>query len=77
MVRADAGGHIPASYGEFVEVFSHDMAETLPPHQSINHAIDLEPGCNLPSEHIYNLLELELRTLEADIEANLANGILQ
>jgi hypothetical protein len=46
MVPTDDGGHIPAMYGEFVEVFSKAKAETLPSHQSI--AIDLEPGYNLP-----------------------------
>jgi len=47
MVPTDDGGHIPAIYGEFVEVFSKE-AETLVPHRSIDHAIDLEPGYNLP-----------------------------
>jgi len=48
MVPIDDGGHIPAIYGDFVEVFSKAKAETLPPHWSIDHAIDLEPGDNLP-----------------------------
>jgi len=49
MVPTDDGGHIliPAIYGEFVEVLSK-KAETLPPHRSIDHAIDLEPGYNMP-----------------------------
>jgi hypothetical protein len=47
MVPTDDGGHIPAIYGEFVEGFSKE-AETLAPHRSIDHAIDLEPGYNLP-----------------------------
>jgi len=57
MVPTDDGGHIPAIYGEFVEVFSKE-AETLAPHRSIDHAIDLEPGYNLPYGRIYNLSEL-------------------
>jgi hypothetical protein len=77
MVPTDDGGHIPATYGEFVDVFSKDMAETLPPHRSTGHAIDLEPGYNLPYGRIYNLSEFELRTLKAYIEANLANGFIQ
>jgi len=74
MVRTDDGGHIPAIYGEFVEVFSKDTAETLPPHRSTTHANDLEAGYNLPYGRIYNLSEFKLRTLKAYIEANLANG---
>ena len=45
----DDGGHllIPAIYGEFVEVFSNEP-ESLAPHRSIDHAIELERGYNLP-----------------------------
>jgi len=60
-----------------VEVFSKTQAETLPPHRSTDHAIDLEPGYNLPYGRIYNLSEFELRMLTAYIEANLANGFIQ
>ena len=48
MVPTDDGGHIPAIYGDFVEVYSKTKAGTLPPHWSTDHAIDLEPGYNLP-----------------------------
>jgi len=77
MRPTDDGGHIPATYGEFVEVFSKDKVETLPPHRSTDHAIDLEPGYNLPYGRIYNLSEFELRMLKAYIEANLAKGFIQ
>jgi len=76
-VPTDDGGHILAIYKDFVEVFSKAKAETLPPHLSTDHAIDLEPGYNLPYGRIYNLSEFELRTLKAVIEANLANGLIQ
>jgi hypothetical protein len=76
-VPTDDGGRIPAIYGDFVEVFSKAKAETLPPHRSTDHAIDLEPGYNLPYGRIYNLSEFELSTLKAYIEANLANGFIQ
>jgi len=76
-VPTDHGGPIPAIYRNFVEVFSKAKAETLPPHRSTEHAIDLEPGYNLPYGQIYNLSEFELRTLKAYIEANLANGFIQ
>jgi len=77
MVPKDDGGHILAIYGEFVEVFSKDKAETLPPHRSTDHAIDLVPGSNLPYGRISNLSEFKLRTLKAYIEANLANEFIQ
>jgi len=65
MVPSDDGGYIPATYGEFVEVFSKDKVETLPPHGSTDHVIDLQPAYNLPYGRIYNLLEFVLRRLMA------------
>jgi hypothetical protein len=55
MVPTDDGGHIPAIYREFVEVFSKEL-ETLAPHQSIDHGIDLECGDNL----LYGQITIEL-----------------
>jgi hypothetical protein len=77
MVPTDGGGHIPAIYREFVEVFSKDKAETLAPHRSTDLAIDLEPSYYLPYGWIYNQSEFELKMLVAYIEANLANGFIQ
>jgi len=76
MVPTYDGGHIPAIYRDFVEVLSETKAETLRPYWATNHAIDQEPGYNLPYGQIYNLSEIEWRTLKACIEANPANGII-
>jgi hypothetical protein len=64
-------------YKDYVDVFSKDRAETLAPHWPIDHAIDLEPGCNIPYGRIYILSDVELNTLKAYIETNLANGLIQ
>jgi hypothetical protein len=77
MVPTDDAGHILATYGEFMEVFSNENAETLPPHRSTDLAIDLEPCYNMSYWRIYNLSEFELRTLKAYIEPNIANGFIQ
>ena len=77
MLRTDDGSYIPNKYTEFVEVFSKTKAETLAPHRSIDHAIDLVPGCQIPYGRIYNLSEVDLNTLKAYIETNLANGFIQ
>jgi len=61
-------------YKDYVDVFSKDRAETLAPHRPIDHPIDLEPDFNLPYGRIYNLSEIELKTLKAYIGTNLANG---
>ena len=76
-VSTDDGRYIPAKYSEFVEVSSKKKAETLAPHRPIDHAIDIEPGHQLPYGWIYNLSEFELTTLKAYIETKLANGFIQ
>jgi len=58
-VCTDDGGYIPSKYSELVEVSSKTKADTLAPHRSIDHAIDLEPGCKIPYGWIYNLSEVE------------------
>jgi len=57
--------------------YSAKIWETLAPHRPIDHEIDLEPGFNLPYGRIYHLSEVELKTLKAYIETNLANGSTQ
>jgi hypothetical protein len=61
METTDDEAHIPATDGEFVEVFSRNKVETLPPHRSTDNSIDLDPDYNLPYGHINNLSEFELR----------------
>jgi len=77
MAPTDDGGHIPATYGEFVEVFSTNKSETLPLHRATDPAIDLEHSYSFQYGRIYNQSEFELWTLKAYIEANLANGFIQ
>jgi hypothetical protein len=76
-VQADDGSWIPSTYRDFLDIFSKQKAEKLPPHRPIDHAIDLEPGTKLPYGRIYSLSEVELKTLKAYIETNLASGFIQ
>jgi len=64
-------------YKDYVDVFSKDMAETGAPHWPIDHTIDLESGFISAYGWIYNLSEVELTTLKASIETNLANEFIQ
>jgi len=77
MVPTDDVGHIPSTYGEFVEVFRTEKAETHTPHRSTDHAIDLEPGYDSLYGRIYNLSEFGLMSLTAYIGGNLANEFIQ
>jgi hypothetical protein len=76
-VPTEDGRHILATYGEFVVGFSKDTTETLPPHWSTWHVLDLEPGYHMPYGRIDTLSEFELTTLQAYIDANQANGFIQ
>ena len=60
-----------------MDVFNKTMVETLALQRPIDHAIDLEPGFKIPDGRIYNLWEVELRTLKAHIVTNLSNVFIQ
>ena len=69
---------IPAKYSDFADVFSPDLASELPKHTGINdHAIELVKGQQPPYGPIYSLEPVELETLKAYIETNLANGFIR
>ena len=69
---------VPVKYSDFADVFSPDLTSELPEHSRINnHVIKLVKGCQQPLyEPIYSLGPVELETLKAYIETNLANGSL-
>jgi len=64
-------------YKDYLDVFSKDRGETLALHRPIDHVINLEPGFNIQYGRIYNLSEVELKTLKAYIKTNLPNGFIQ
>ena len=72
----DEGGKIPAAYADYLSVFSAMQASELPPNRPTDHMIDVEPGSRLPVGRIYNLSEVELASLKAYIETNLAQGFI-
>jgi len=64
-------------YKDYVDALRNDRAETLLLHQPIDYAIDREPVFNIPHGRIYNLSEVEVKTLNAYSKTNLANGLTQ
>ena len=68
---------VPAKYSDFADVFSPDLASELPKNTGINdYAIKLVEGQQSPYKPIYSLEAVELETLKAYIETNLANGFI-
>ena len=78
LIAEEAPTKVPAKYSDFADVFSPDLASELPEHTGINnHAIELVDGQQPPYGPIYSLGPVELETLKAYIETNLANGFIR
>ena len=78
LIAEKAPTKVPAKYLDFADVFSPDLASKLPKNTGINdHAIELVEGQQTPYGPIYSLGPVELETLKAYIETNLANGFIR
>ena len=78
LIAEEALTKILAKYSDIADVFSPDLASELPEHTGINdHAIELVDGQQPPYGPIYSLGPVELETLKAYIETNLANGFIK
>ena len=79
LITMEALTKVPAEYSDFANVFSPDLASKLPKHTGINdHVIDLVEDCQEPPYGpIYSLGPVELETLKAYIETNLANSFIR
>ncbi len=73
-----ASSKVSSKYADFVDVFSPKLALELPEHTGINnHAIKLVNDWQPLYGPIYSLGPVELKTLKAYIENNLANGFIR
>ncbi len=69
---------VPSEYADFADVFSPKLAAELPEHTGINdHAIELVDDWQPPYGPIYSLESVELETLKAYIEKNLASSFIR
>ena len=78
LIAKEAPTKIRAKYSDFADVFVPDLASELPENTGINdHTIEQVNGCQQPPYGpIYSLGLVELKTLKAYIETNLANGFI-
>ena len=78
LIVREAPTKVSAKYSDFADVFSSDLVSELPKHIWINdHAIELVDDQQPPYQPIYSLGPIELETLKAYIEINLANGFIK
>ncbi len=69
---------VPSKYADFADVFSPKLAAELPKHTKINdYTIELVDDWQPPYGPIYSLGPVELETLKAYIENNLANNFIR
>ena len=78
LIAKEAPTKIPAEYLDFMDVFFLDLTSKLSKYTRINnHAIKLVDGEQPPYKSNYSLKLVELETLKAYIETNLANGFIK
>lgn len=67
---------VPVEYHEYLDLFSKEEADKLPPHRTYDHEIPLEEGKTPPHGPIYKLSEEELAALRKHLEENLRKGFI-
>ena len=68
---------VPHEYHDFLDVFSETLAWELPLHHDYNHRIELEEGMTPPHGKLYNMSEVELKTLKDYLDDMLDKGFIQ
>ena len=78
LIAKKAPTKVSAKYSEFADIFSPDLLPKLSKHTGINnYAIELVNSWQPPYGSIYSQEPVELGTLKAYIETNLANKFIK
>ena len=68
---------VPLVYHQFLDIFSKEAADQLPPSRSYDHRIPLIDGGSPPHGPIYSLSEVELNALSLYLDENLKKGFIR
>ena len=68
---------LPYIYHDFLQVFSKEEADKLPPHRPNDHRITLKPGSEAPWGPLYGMSREELLVLKKYIKENLEKGFIR
>ena len=69
---------LPAQYHKFLDVFSKDDADKLPPlRPGVDYKIKMEPGTQAPSGPLYSMSREELEVLKKYLTENLNKDFIQ
>ena len=67
---------VPPEYHDFLDVFSKEKADELPPHRKHDHTIELLEGKGPGHAPLYNMSEGELLPVKRYLEENLKKGFI-
>ena len=74
----DSATVLPPQYHKFLNIFSRDKADKLPPHHlGVDHEIKIEPGTQPPSGPLYSMSRDELKVLKKYLTENLNKGFIR
>ena len=74
----DSATLLPAQYYKFLDVFSKDDTNKLPPlRPGVDHKIKMEPGTQAPSGPLYSMSREELKVLKKYLTENLNKNFIQ
>ena len=68
---------VPPEYHKWIEVWNPRKANQLPPHRSINHAIDLHPGSTPPAKRAYGMSRDQAAVVKEYIDEMLGKGYIR
>jgi formylmethanofuran dehydrogenase subunit E len=68
---------LPVEYHDFLDVFSKEKSDELPPHRSCDHHIVLEGDRKPGHAPLYNMSQEELAAIKKYLEENLSKGFIQ
>ena len=69
---------LPAQYHKFLDIFSKDDTDKLPPlHPGVDHKIKIEPGTQALSGPLYSMSREELEVLKKYLTENLNKSFIQ
>lgn len=68
---------VPSEYHDYLDVFSRDEADKLPPHRGCDHKIQVLPGKEPGFGPLYGMSQNELKVLKKYLDDNLAKGFIR
>jgi transposase InsO family protein len=76
-VADDLRARVPREYWKYLDVFSKEASDTLPPHRSYDHKIQLEAPNTLGFSPLYKMSTEELQAVKEYLLENLHKGFIE